>query len=142
MFLRGKQLDLGLLILRIGIGLIFIGHGYPKLMGGPERWENVGSAMSYLGIDSLHIVFGFLAATAELFGGIFLILGLYTLPALALLICTMVVAFIMQLFSGADFPAIAYPFTMATVFVALLFMGPGKMSVDNKLMKRTRRRKY
>ncbi len=141
MFLSGKQLDLGLLILRMGLGLIFIGHGYPKLMGGPESWENVGSAMSYLGIDSLHIVFGFLAASAELFGGIFLILGLYTLPTLVLLLCTMFVAFIMQLSTGAGYPTVAYPLAMATVFIALLFIGPGKMSMDNKLM-RTRRRKY
>lgn len=142
MFLSGKQLDLGLLILRIGLGLIFIGHGYPKMMGGPERWESVGSAMSYLGIDSLHIVFGFLAASAELFGGIFLILGLYTLPTLVVLLCTMFVAFIVQISSGANYPAIAYPLSMATVFIALFFMGPGKKSMDDTLKRRSRRRKY
>ncbi|MEX0661855.1 MAG: DoxX family protein [Balneolaceae bacterium] len=142
MFLRGKQLDLGLLILRIGLGLLFIGHGYPKVMGGPEKWESVGSAMSYLGIDSLHAVFGFLAASAELFGGIFLILGLYTLPTLIVLLLTMFVAFIQQSFSGAGYPAIAYPLSMATVFIALFFIGPGKKSMDDKLMKRSRRRRY
>lgn len=142
MFLRGKQFDLGLLIIRIGIGLIFIGHGYPKIMGGPERWENVGSAMSYLGIDSLHIVFGFLAAAAELFGGIFLVLGLYTLPTLIVLLITMFVAFIQQVFSGAAYPAVAYPLAMATVLISLFFMGPGKRSMDNKLMRRSRRRNY
>lgn len=142
MFLRGKQTELGILILRIGIGLIFIGHGFPKLMGGPERWESVGSAMSYLGIDSLHVVFGFLAGAAELFGGIFLVLGLYTLPTLIVLLITMIVAFTQQFFSGADYPAIAYPLTMTTVLIALFFTGPGKRSMDDKLMKRSRRRNY
>ncbi len=29
--------DLGLLVLRIGLGMMFTMHGYPKLMGGAAR---------------------------------------------------------------------------------------------------------
>jgi putative oxidoreductase len=28
--------DAGLLVLRIGIGVMFMLHGFPKVMGGPE----------------------------------------------------------------------------------------------------------
>ncbi len=33
--------DAGLLILRIGIGIMFLYHGAPKLIGGPEKWEKL-----------------------------------------------------------------------------------------------------
>lgn len=141
MFLSGKKFNAGLLLLRIGIGLVFIGHGYPKLMGGPERWEEVGGAMSYLGIDSYHIIFGFFAGAAELFGGVFLILGFYMLPTLILLICTMVVALISQIATQSGYPAIAHPLSLGIIFVALLFIGPGKYSIDYKLSKSSRPRR-
>ena len=35
-----KYRDIGLLFLRIGIGVMFIMHGLPKLIGGPEKWED------------------------------------------------------------------------------------------------------
>lgn len=103
------------------------------MMGGPEQWEAVGGAMSNLGIDSFHIVFGFMAAIAEVFGGLFLILGLYTLPALILLISTMFVAVISQVAREAGFPGIAHPLSLGIVFISLLLIGPGKHSLDHKL---------
>lgn len=136
MFLTGKKFDLGLLFLRVGLGVIYIFHGFPKLMGGPERWEAVGGAMSNLGIDSFHMFFGFLAATAEFFGGLFLILGLYTLPVLLLLICTMFVAVFTQIAREAGFPGIAHPLSLMIVFISLLLTGPGKHSLDHKLKKK------
>ena len=33
-----KHRHIGLLVLRIGIGLMFILHGAPKLFDGPEKW--------------------------------------------------------------------------------------------------------
>ena len=37
--------DTGLLILRIGLGGMYLWHGWPKLSGGPERWTKLGGAM-------------------------------------------------------------------------------------------------
>ena len=45
-----KQRDKGLLILRIGIGVMFMCHGFPKLAGGPEVWTKLGGALGALGI--------------------------------------------------------------------------------------------
>lgn len=139
LFLTGEKLDFGLLFLRIGLGIVFIIHGYPKLTGGPERWEQVGSAMSNLGIDTYHIYFGFLAACSEFFGGIFLIFGLYMLPVLLILIATMIVAFVTQIAKDAGYSGIAHPLSLGIVFLSMLFTGPGKHSLDHYLMDRRRR---
>ena len=34
--------DLGLLLLRIGLGVVFVVHGFPKLAGGPAAWAGLG----------------------------------------------------------------------------------------------------
>ncbi len=78
-----RQLDKyrneGLLVLRIGIGIMFMLHGFPKLTGGPEAWTKVGGALSAIGINSAHTFMGFMAAISEFGGGLLLLLGL--LPA-------------------------------------------------------------
>ena len=37
-----RHRDLGLLILRVGIGAMFMFHGWPKISGGPAFWAQVG----------------------------------------------------------------------------------------------------
>jgi len=46
----GKLRDVGILILRVGLGVMFIFHGWPKISGGPQVWEAVGGAVSAMGI--------------------------------------------------------------------------------------------
>ena len=60
------NLPLGLLILRIGIGIMFMLHGAPKLLGGPEQWEKQGRVMQNLGIDFLPAFWGFMAGFSDL----------------------------------------------------------------------------
>ncbi len=133
---REMRINLGLLFVRIGLGVVFIFHGYPKLFGGPEKWSDVGGAMSNFGIDSFHTVFGFMAGFAEFFGGIFLIFGLLTVPALILLISTMIVALITQIARESGFPGIAHPLSVGLVFIALFITGPGRFSFDHQFRNR------
>ena len=139
MYLSGKYIDSGLLFLRVGLGVLFIFHGFPKLFGGPEAWGQLGMAMQGLGIDFAPVFFGFMAAFTEFFGGILLIFGLYMMPTLLLLIITMVVAFLHHLVQGDSFSQIAHPLKAAIAFIALLLTGPGRYSMDQKLKRKRRR---
>jgi len=125
--------DLGLLILRGGLGFFFILHGWPKLVGGPDTWTALGKAMGVLGIDFLPVVWGFAATVAELVGGIALILGYMTRPAAALLAFTMVVAALKHVAAGDPFlMRSSRPMELAVVFIALVILGPGRHSIDGK----------
>ena len=73
----GKYRNTGLLILRVGLGVMMITHGFPKLAGGPAGWEGLGGSMKVVGIDFLPVFWGFMGAAAEAIGGLFLILGLF-----------------------------------------------------------------
>ena len=40
----GNYKNFGLLIIRVGLGIMFIYHGFPKLQGGVKTWEMLGHA--------------------------------------------------------------------------------------------------
>ena len=127
--------DLGLLVLRIGIGVsMLVFHGWGKITGGPERWEGIGGAMSNFGISFAPVFWGFLAASAESVCSALLVLGFLFRPAAFLLACTMVVAAAAHLNMPPDNPragwsGASHALELLAVYVALLFTGPGKLAL-------------
>lgn len=136
---RYRTHDFGLLALRVGIGIMFTIHGYPKLTGGPEAWAQVGGAMKLVGLDFAPAFWGFLAAAAEAVGGQLIAIGLFFRWACVLLLGTMVVATIMHLSSGHDFSTYSHALEAVFLFFGLAFAGPGKYSVDQLLFPAPRR---
>ncbi len=124
--------DAGLLILRIGIGIAFVVHGAPKMLGGPAGWTELGGSMRLFGITFLPAAWGFMAAFAELGGGILLILGLLTRPAAFFLFCTMVVAAATHI-AGVNAGSPWHAIEAGVLFFSLLFIGPGAYSLDARL---------
>lgn len=131
--------DLGLLLLRVGIGILFTVHGYPKLIGGPEKWAELGGAMKLMGVDVAPVVWGFLAAVAEAIGGQLLALGLFFRIACGLLCATMVVATLKHMLSGDGFSGYSHALESAFLFLGLAFIGPGRYSLDQMLFPGRRR---
>ena len=130
-----NSLHLALLILRLGFGIIFILHGWPKITGGVETWTGIGGAMAVVGLDFAPAFWGFMASLAEFGGGILLVFGFLTRPAAALLLITMLVAVIMHSAQGDALSTILHPLKGLVVFIALLYSGAGKYSVDKRLEK-------
>lgn len=131
-----KYRDIGLLILRVGMGAMFIGHGLPKMLGGKELWGKIGGAMGNIGITFMPEFWGFMASFSELFGGVFLLLGLFFRPATMLLTFTMLIATLMHMKNGDGFNGWSHAFESAIVFFSLIFIGPGIYSLDQKFSKK------
>jgi len=135
--------DIGLLIARVGIGLsMALLHGYGKLTGGPETWERIGGQMQNFGIDFLPAFWGFMAMFSEFFCSILLILGVLFRPAATLLAITMFVAAVRHLSlppdaEGAGFAGASHALEFLTVFVALFFTGPGRLTIAALLKKKS-----
>ena len=125
---RKTLLDVGLLLLRVSSGLLMaFGHGYPKLASWAEKSTGfpdplgVGSAVSLA-----------LAIFGELVCGILVAIGLGTrLSAVPLVFTMLVAAFIVH---GDDpFQKQEFALVYAIPFLALIFTGPGRFSLDAKL---------
>lgn len=128
--------DLGLLIIRAAIGLILVIAGWNKFMAGEEQLHWVGSNMKYIGFELepntfITLFYGILAAGTELFGGLLLIAGWLFRTATVPLMGTMVVATLFKYqTSGGDLTQYGYPLIFLFVLLGLLFIGPGKFSLQ------------
>src|SRR5690554_2941945 len=116
--------DAGLLALRVGIGFMFILHGFPKMLGGKEKWIQLREAMRVFGIDQYPEVWGYMAAFAELVGGILLIFGLLHRGVCFLLFFTMIVAAAKHLAVGDGILGSSHAIESAVLFFSLMFIGP------------------
>jgi putative oxidoreductase len=122
--------DFGLLVLRAGIGgVLLLLHGLPKLTD-PASWARLGRAMSYLGVEAGHAVWGFAAVLSLTLGALFLILGFAHRPAALALAVTMGVATVWRYYPFGGWDEAAYPFAIMLVCLGLMFAGPGKYSLD------------
>ena len=124
------RINVGLLLLRVFSGyLILVNHGFGKITAGPSRWEKLGGAMERLGIDFFPTFWGFMASFSESFCGLFLVLGIFTIPASFLLSVTMFVAACGHVIDGENAEK---AFVFGAMFLAVMIMGPGKYSLDRK----------
>ncbi|HHW81249.1 MAG TPA: DoxX family protein [Bacteroidales bacterium] len=133
---REALVNVGLLVLRVGIGIIFVFHGLPKLMGGVETWTQLGSTMSVMGITFAPVFWGFMAAATEVGGGLFIIFGLLHRLVALMLIFTMVVALLVHVAAGDPFAVYSNALKALVVFVAFAISGPGIYSLDYKFFRR------
>lgn len=129
-------IHLALLLMRIGVGILTIGHGYPKFMSGFEGWHGIGLMfMAPLGITFLPTLWGFLGAITEFIGGIMFTIGFGTRLASAANVIMMIIATSWHITKGDPFNVYSYPLTLIVVFGAYFLMGAGIVSVDAHLAK-------
>lgn len=128
-----KYRNFGLLFLRVAVGLYMaFGHGWGKIAGGPEQWAGLGGTMEIFGLGFAPTFWGFMSGVAEFFGALFIVVGFLTRPAALLLVINMLVAatgHMTGVIDGGPESALIY----GIVFLSLIFIGPGKYSVDEMM---------
>jgi putative oxidoreductase len=128
---------LGLLILRVGIGLIIAAHGAQKLFG---WWGGPGMTKWAQSVQKLRIrpatPWAWIAALSEFGGGLLLGLGLISpLGSLAIIGAMLVAIATVHLANGFWNGKRGYEFNLSLIVAAaaLAFTGPGSYSLDSAL---------
>lgn len=130
-----KLLNFGVLLLRILMGFAMIMHGSLKFAKGATTLEAVGSALSHFGITGGYYFWGTVAGLSEIVGGALVLTGILFTPGCIILVCTLLVAIIHKAIGGNGFSSFSYPFEVASVFLSLIFIGPGKFTLKNYLFR-------
>ena len=124
----GDLNSLGLLALRVVVGVVFLTHGVHKLL--VRGLPSVVGFLDELGITPPE-VWAIVLTLSELAGGIGLILGLLTRIAAFLTTATMVVAIGTVLWARGFFlPGYEFALTLLGASVALALTGPGRYAMD------------
>jgi len=127
--------NIGLLILRVVVGALFVGHGTQKLFGwfGGHGLEGTGGFFGQLGYRPGRAMAG-MAGVAEAGGGLLLMLGLLTPLGAAAIIGMMLNATLsVHLPKGVwnSNGGFELPLTNAAAAACLAFTGPGRYSIDD-----------
>lgn len=131
------MINIGLLIIRLVIGVLFIGHGAQKLFGwfGGYGLKGTGGWFESIGMKP-GVKMALFAGLAEFIGGILFALGLLTPLAGILIAGTMLMAIIKVhapngLWSTAN--GYEYNLTLLVVAIGIALIGPGQYALDTFL---------
>jgi len=125
---NGKSQSLGIAVLRIVVGIVFLAHGYQKVF--KFGFHGVAGMLGHMGIP-LPAVAAVVLMIVEFVGGILLVTGLATRVPAALLAIDMLVAIsAVHAKNGFFNPGgVEFPLTLLAACICLALSGGGAASL-------------
>ncbi len=126
--------DVGIFIIRVAVAIVFLYHGSQKLFGlfgGPGLKGFAGFLNTQLHVPS-PMLSAALAACAEFFGGLFVLLGVGLRLAVIPMAFTMLIAVVKvhnKAFSLQNH-GMEYALTLLLVLIGLELLGPGRLTLS------------
>jgi putative oxidoreductase len=135
---RGTQ-DLGLLLLRLAVGAVLIGHGLQKafgLWGGPG-FDGLESSLTDMGFKHADIL-TYVATGGQIAAGVLLVLGLFTPVAAAGALAYSVTGLLAEAMMAHEEARLAsfltdgheYKVIFACAVAVIILIGPGRYGLD------------
>jgi putative oxidoreductase len=123
-----RNKDLGILLIRIAIGLVFVAHGWDKV----SDLSGTATAMSGLGIPA---VLAYAVSFAEFLGGIAFVAGLWTRWVGVLLAVVMAIAIALVKIKLGYVGGYEYELTLLLGSLGIALTGSGAFSVEKIALK-------
>ncbi|AKS38189.1 oxidoreductase [Anoxybacillus gonensis] len=128
------MMHIGILLIRLAVGLTFVGHGAQKLFGwfGGYGLKGTGGWLESIGLKP-GVTMALIAGLAEFVGGLLFALGLFTPFAALLIAATMFVA-IVKVHAPNGFwitqNGFEYNLILIVVVIGVALIGAGDYSID------------
>jgi putative oxidoreductase len=118
---------LALLVMRLALGVVMVVHGYHKVFGGLHHHVQFVQSLGLPGWSA------YLSAFAEFFGGLLVLIGLFTRAAAFAICVDMAVAIAkVHIHNGlTGNGGVEFPLALAALSFALIFLGSGPIALDH-----------
>ena len=128
--------NIGIAVIRIGIGLMYGLHGLFKVLGGTQELEALGSSFAQLsGTPLNHQLMGWMAAGSQILSGLLLATGFKKVWGLLIGLPPLLIAAVILVREGEPFSHFSHPIELSILFTGLLiyYRGvPGKQRISFK----------
>ncbi len=130
-----RGINLGLLLMRVGLAAVLLIHSLPKLFSGAAQWKSFGTTLSYINIGLPLEVLGFTVLLMKSLGGISLLCGY--LFRTSCIILTLLFGFYFFNYINIGYRTLTlFSLGLASVFIGLVNTGPGRYALAVKLEKK------
>ena len=130
-----RKTNFGLLIMRLGLAAALLIHSLPKLIGGVHAWQSVGTMMGFINVGVSPTIFGITVLLVEALGSFSLLFG-YFFRIACIVLFILFGLYFFNYFSIGYNSLMLWSVGISTVFLGLLFMGPGRFAFTVKLEKK------
>ena len=132
---QDRQSNFGLLIMRLGLAAVLLIHSLPKLFAGNHSWQSVGTTLAFINVGVPEAILGFIMLLLGALGAISLMFGYFF--RIACIILFIIFGLYFFNYFRIDYQTLMlWSAGLATVFLGLIFVGPGRYAIAVKIEKK------
>jgi putative oxidoreductase len=130
-----RKSNFGLLVMRLGLAAALLIHSLPKLIGGVNAWQGVGTLLAFINVGLPPGVLGLIILLAETLGAVSLLFG-YFFRIACIVLFILFGLYFFNYFSIGYKTLMLWSIGISAVFMGLFFVGPGRYAFTVKLEKK------
>jgi putative oxidoreductase len=125
----------GLLIMRLGLAAALLIHAVPTLIAGDPAWKGSGRTLNFINIGLPQTLLGFIFLILAALGAVSLLFG-YFFRIACIVLFVLFGLYFFNYFSIGYKSLMLWSAGLASVFLGLVFVGPGRYAIAVKLEKK------
>jgi len=128
-----KRINIGVLLIRLALAMLFMGYAIPRLLGGEKMWINAGGMLSKVNFAGLsYDLLGLIVLTLLVICGVSMFSG-YLFNIFAILSSVLLALFAIKYYVLGMKVLALYAFSVALIDFALIYIGTGAYVISVSL---------
>ena len=132
---QDRQLNFGLLIMRLGLAAVLLFHSLPKIFAGVNSWQSLGTTLGFINVGMPAAILGFSMLLLEALGAVSLMFGYFFRISCIILFIIFGLYFFNYFIIGYQ-TLMLWSAGLAAVFFGLIHMGAGRYALAVKFEKK------